>query len=93
MGAKRSGLSQWRNRLPHRSKGVVGSFLTSGSDQRKGGEKMQRLLLVVSVALVVAMMVVATAAPAFAFKPGNCFHTGGGPPHGCGVQSNGSANS
>jgi len=54
---------------------------------------MQRLLVVLAVALVVAMMVVATAAPAFAFKPGNCFHTGGGPPHGCGVQSNGSAHS
>ena len=53
---------------------------------------MQRLLVVLAVALVVAMMV-ATAAPAFAFKPGNCFHTGGGPPHGCGVQSNGSAHS
>jgi hypothetical protein len=54
---------------------------------------MNRLLLVLAVALVVAAMVAATAAPAFAFKPGGCFHTGGEPPHGCGVQSNGSDHS
>jgi hypothetical protein len=54
---------------------------------------MDRLLVVLAVALIVAAMVVATAMPAFAAKPGKCFHTGGGPPHGCGVQSNGSQNS
>ncbi len=54
---------------------------------------MKRMLLVLTVALVMAAMIVATAAPAFAGKPGKCFHTGGGPPHGCGVQSNGSQHS
>jgi hypothetical protein len=54
---------------------------------------VKRMLLVLSVALVIVAMLVATAAPAFAAKPGKCFHTGGGPPHGCGVQSNGSHNS
>ena len=68
---------------------VVGFVRRKG----KGGEIVKRMLLVLTVALVMVAIVVATAATSFAAKPGNCFHTGGGPPHGCGVQSNGSKHS
>ena len=54
---------------------------------------MRRIISLVVVALVMAAMMLVMAMPAFAAKPGQCFHTGGGPPHGCGVQSQGSKSS
>ena len=48
---------------------------------------MKRILMILTVALVLVAMVVATSAPAFAAKS-KCFHTGGGPPHGCDPGSN-----
>ncbi len=47
---------------------VVG-FVLGKDEQRKGGEKIvKRIVMVLAVALVMAMMLAATAAPAFASK-------------------------
>ena len=54
---------------------------------------MRRILVLLTVVALMMVMLAMSVGPAFAAKPGKCFHTGGGPPHGCGVQSQGSKSS
>ena len=51
-------------------------------EKEKGGEKMKRIRLVLTVALVVAMMAVAMAAPAFAAITTSQTNGGGNTPNG-----------
>jgi hypothetical protein len=61
-------------------------FWERESEERKGGESMKRMITVLALALVLAAIVVATVAPAFAAQcdSGNNPHclNPGGQPHG-----------
>ena len=54
---------------------------------------MRRILVLLTVVALMMVMLAMSVGPAFAAKPGQCFHTGGGPPHGCAVKSQGSKSS